>query len=266
MIARRTFVKQASLLGFLPATAFLDRARAAGSNSAIAETAFGKVRGVEVQGIKIFKGVPYGATTAGQNRFLPPANPAPWTGTRDALHYGPSAPQNDPGVARDLQRLTVSGENLLPETEDCLMLNLWIPAINDGRKRPVMFWCHGGGFSTGSASGSVYDGANLARRGEVVVVTINHRLNVLGFTYLAELGGADFAEFGDVGMLDIVHALRWVRANIEQFGGDPNTVTVFGQSGGGRKVGTLLAMPSAKGLFHRAIIESGAGIKGGDSD
>ncbi len=135
------------------------------------------------------------------------------------------------------------------------------PALKDGRKRPVLFWCHGGGFVSGSGSSPGTDGANLARRGDVVVVSINHRLNVLGFTYLAEFGGSEFAASGDAGMLDIVHALGWVRNNIEQFGGDPNTVMIFGQSGGGRKVGTLLAMPSAKGLFHRAVIESGPTIK-----
>jgi para-nitrobenzyl esterase len=143
------------------------------------------------------------------------------------------------------------------ESEDCLVLNVWTPGIADGRKRPVMFWCHGGGFSAGSGSTPGTDGTNLARRGDVVVVTINHRLNALGFTYLEELS----SESGDAGMLDIVHALKWVRNNIGQFGGDENNVTIFGQSGGGRKVGTLLAMPSAKGLFHRAIIESGPTIK-----
>src|SRR3989442_1022328 len=135
------------------------------------------------------------------------------------------------------------------------------PAVNDGRTRPVMLWCHGGGFATGSGSSPVTDGTNLARRGDMVVVTINHRLNVLGFTCLADIGVSDFAQSGDVGMLDIVHSLKWVRDNIAQFGGDPNMVTIFGQSGGGRKVATLLAMPSAKGLFHRAVIESGATIK-----
>ncbi len=141
------------------------------------------------------------------------------------------------------------------------MLNVWTPAVGDGGKRPVMVWCHGGGFATGSGSSPVTDGTNLARRGDVVVVSINHRLNVLGFTYLGDAGGREFAQSGDVGMLDIVHALKWVNANIARFGGDPANVTVFGQSGGGRKVATLLAMPSAKGLFHRAIIESGATLK-----
>jgi para-nitrobenzyl esterase len=260
MTNRRTFLKQTSLLAIAPACAGLARGQG-NQNFVIAETAFGKIRGEEVQGIKIFKGVPYGAATAGQNRFMPPANPAQWTGVRDALRYGPSAPQTNPGATRAVSPLAVASANLPPESEDCLVLNVWTPALKDGRKRPVLFWCHGGGFVSGSGSSPGTDGANLARRGDVVVVTINHRLNVLGFTYLAEFGGSDFAESGDAGMLDIVHALRWVRNNIEQFGGDPNTVMIFGQSGGGRKVGTLLAMPSAKGLFHRAVIESGPTIR-----
>jgi len=260
-IDRRDFFKQAWLLaattgGVLPTTVRADERR-----FVVAETKFGKIRGVDVLGIKVFKGVPYGASTAGQNRFLPPTNPAPWSGVRDALEYGLSAPQRNPAAVRAAGGLTVSGEGLAAETEDCLVLNVWTPALNDGRKRPVMFWCHGGGFVTGSGSAPGYDGTNLCRRGDVVVVTINHRLNVLGFTYLGDVGGADFAQSGDAGMLDIVHALSWVRDNIAQFGGDPNTVMVFGQSGGGRKVGTLLAMPSAKGLFHRAVIESGPTIQ-----
>ncbi|HLH44265.1 MAG TPA: carboxylesterase/lipase family protein [Bryobacteraceae bacterium] len=212
-----------------------------------AETSFGKIRGVERDGIKIFKGVPYGAPTGGKNRFLPPVDPAPWAGVRDALEYGPTAPQTSPPPAS--------------QSEDCLVLNVWTPAINDGRKRPVMFWCHGGHFQSGSGSSPGQDGTNLCRRGDVVVVTINHRLNALGFLYLAQLGGPDFASSGAAGMLDIVHALKWVNRNISEFGGDPGNVTIFGQSGGGRKVETLLAMPSAKGLFHRAIIESGATMK-----
>jgi para-nitrobenzyl esterase len=250
MMNRRIFLKQTSWLA-VPATVALVRAQSS-QNSVVAETTFGKIRGEEVQGIKTFKGVPYGASTAGKNRFMPPKDPAPWSGVRDALHYGPSTPQSDPAGTH---------AHVSAESEDCLVLNVWTPALKDGRKRPVLFWCHGGGFVSGSGSSPGTDGANLARRGDVVVVTINHRLNVLGFTYLAEFGGSDFASSGDAGMLDIVHALRWVRNNIEQFGGDPNTVMIFGQSGGGRKVGTLLAMPSAKGLFHRAVIESGPTIK-----
>ena len=257
---RREFLVQASAVATVSG-AFLRSAWGAQMNSVVADTGLGRVRGVDANGIKTFKGIPYGASTAGRNRFMPPVDPAKWAGVRDALEYGPSAPQNEPGVPVVTSDLNVAGAGLTAEGEDCLVLNVWTPAVNDGRKRPVMLWCHGGGFSSGSGASPITDGTNLARRGDVVVVTINHRINVLGFTYLGELGGVDFAQSGDVGMLDIVHALKWVRENIVQFGGDPNMVTIFGQSGGGRKVATLLAMPSAKGLFHRAIIESGPAIK-----
>ena len=256
--SRRDFIWHACVLA---ASGAAWRNAHAESQFATAETAFGRVRGVDLDGVKIFKGIPYGASTAGNRRFLPPENPARWTGVRDALEYGPSAPQREPGVDRGPSALAVAAAGLPAEGEDCLRLNIWTPAVGDGRKRPVMLCCHGGGFSTGSGSSPVTDGANLARRGDVVVVTINHRLNVLGYTCLGDLGGEEFAQSGAAGMLDIVHALKWVRDNIAQFGGDPGTVTVFGQSGGGRKVSTLLAMPAARGLFHRAIIESGATIK-----
>jgi para-nitrobenzyl esterase len=257
---RRDFITRACILGIGSGVAGL---RPAFGDDAyvVAETAFGRIRGVEQKGIKIFKGVPYGASTAGANRFMPPRNPAAWTGVRDALAFGPSAPQREPGVRRTASPLGVASAGLPDESEDCLVLNVWTPAIGDTRRRPVMLWCHGGGFATGSGSSPITDGANLARRGDVVVVTINHRLNVLGFTGLGEVAGAEFAESGDAGMLDVVHALGWVRDNISRFGGDPDTVMVFGQSGGGRKVATLLAMPSARGLFHRAVIESGATIR-----
>jgi len=258
--SRRDFLKHFSIFA-ATSPAMLRSAWAADTKYVVAETTFGKIRGVDADGIKIFKGVPYWASTAGKNRFMPPFDPARWTGIRDALTYGSSAPQTEPGRRRGASDLAVAAAGLPMESEDCLVLNLWTPALNDGRKRPVMFWCHGGGFSTGSGSSPVTEGKNLAERGDVVVVTINHRLNVLGFTNFGEMFGPDFAQSGDVGMLDIVHALRWVHDNISQFGGDPNLVTIFGQSGGGRKVGTLLAMPAAKGLFHRAIIESGPMIK-----
>ena len=266
---RREFLKHISALT-VSGGLFLDDLRAQDAEFVIAETDFGKIRGVDNNGIKIFKGIPYGASTAGSNRFMAPAEPADWSGVRDALAYGHSAPQRDPAAPPPQPGvLTISGENLPAEGEDCLVLNVWTPAVgsagDSGRKRPVMFWCHGGGFATGSGSSPDNDGTNLARRGDVVVVTINHRLNVLGFANLGEFSG-DLAASGDAGMLDIVQALKWVRANISQFGGDPNTVTIFGQSGGGRKVETLLAMPSAKGLFHRAIIESGAAVKVVDRD
>jgi para-nitrobenzyl esterase len=263
--SRRDFIKHGSLLAALGGSGMLRAPVCAQTHSYVeAETAFGRVRGADVEGIKTFKGIPYGASTAGRNRFMPPQDPAKWTGVRDALDYGPSAPQREPGVQPGEARLAVATAGLPAESEDCLVLNVWTPGLNGGAKRPVMLWCHGGGFSTGSGSSPVTDGTNLARRGDVVVVSINHRLNVLAFTYLGELvsgGGPELAQSGDVGMLDIVHALEWVHANIAEFGGDPDTVTVFGQSGGGRKVATLLAMPSAKGLFHRAIIESGATMK-----
>jgi len=259
-INRRLFIGQASLLA-AASSGLLRSAWAADPDYVFADTSFGRVRGVDVQGIKTFKGIPYGATTAGKNRFMPPTAPAKWTGVRDALAYGPSAPQRNPDAPAPAARLATATNGLPAEGEDCLVLNVWTPAVNDGRKRPVMFWCHGGGFATGSGSSPGTDGTNLARRGDVVVVSINHRLNVLGFTNLVEAFGRDYAQSGDVGMLDIVQALKWVRTNIERFGGDPNTVMIFGQSGGGRKVSTLLTMPSAKGLFHRAVIESGATIK-----
>lgn len=217
-----------------------------------ATTRFGRVRGRQLNGVNVFKGVPYGADTGGANRFMPPRDPTPWREYRDAFEYGPAAPQSDPASGRQQDG---------NESEDCLVLNVWTRGLNDGGKRPVMFWCHGGGFTTLSGSSPGYDGTNLCLRGDVVVVTINHRLNMLGFTHFGDLGGEDFAESGTVGMLDIVHALTWVRDNIEQFGGDPERVMIFGESGGGRKVATLLGMPAAKGLFHAAVIQSGATLQ-----
>jgi para-nitrobenzyl esterase len=267
--SRRNFLKHISSLA-ISGGVFLCDLNAQDASFVTAETAFGKIRGVDIAGIKIFKGIPYGASTAGTNRFMPPAEPADWSGVRDALAYGHSAPQRDPTAPPPQPgTISISGENLPPEGEDCLVLNIWTPAVGSAgssdRKRPVMFWCHGGGFATGSGSSPDNDGTNLARRGDVVVVTINHRLNVLGFANLSEFSD-DFAASGDAGMLDIFQALKWVRSNISQLGGDPNNVTIFGQSGGGRKVETLLAMPSAKGLFHRAIVESGAAVKVVDRD
>ena len=249
---RRTFVKQASLA--LAAAYASPWARLAGDDAAgvTATTAAGSVRGTVLEGINIFTGIPFGGTTAGKNRFMPPTKLVPWIGTRDALAYGPTAPQA-PGQSER--------RGAPPEGEDCLVLNVFTPAMTNGRRRPVMVWLHGGGFSSGSGSSAILEGSNLARTGDAVVVTINHRLNVFGFTYLGEAGGSDFALSGGVGMLDIVAALEWVRDNIDRFGGDPNLVTIFGQSGGGRKVATLMAMPGAKGLFHRAIIESGAVLR-----
>jgi para-nitrobenzyl esterase len=252
---RRSFFRQSSaLLASAQAGSFGRFALGADTADAIAETTYGKVRGTVSGDIKIFKGIPYGGNTGDKNRFMPPVKPVAWTGVRDALAFGPTAPQTvGEGRGRDGARP--------PESEDCLVLNVFTPSLSSGAKRPVMVWLHGGGFSTGSGSGAILDGANLALSGDVVVVSLNHRLNVLGFTYLGEQAGSDFALSGGVGLLDIVAALEWVRDNITHFGGDPNMITIFGQSGGGRKVATLMSMPSAQGLFHRAIVESGAVLR-----
>lgn len=225
----------------------------------IVETTAGKVRGKVTNSIFSFRGVPYGATTGGRNRFQPPTKPQPWANVRDALAYGNSSPQ--PARGASLLRDAIGDARAETEDDDCLYLNVWTPGLGDERKRPVLFWCHGGGFTMGSGSAGFYNGINLARRGDAVIVTINHRLGPLGFCYLAELAGEDYAASGNVGMLDIVAALEWVRDNIAAFGGDPGNVTIFGESGGGAKVSTLLAMPSAAGLFHRAIIQSGPGVQ-----
>ena len=253
---RRRFVKQASLLiagaHFGPSLKLLS---AMALENAIADTSAGRVRGTVIDRVNVFKGIPYGAPTSGKNRFMPPVKPAPWTGTRDALAFGPTAPQ-----AGDNSGTTAPGSPA-QQSEDCLVLNVFTPGLNDGRRRPVMVWLHGGGFSSGSGSGRILDGTSLAHTHDVVVVTLNHRLNVFGYTYLGDAMGSDFAPSGSVGLLDIVAALEWVRDNITGFGGDPGLVTIFGQSGGGRKVATLMSMPDAKGLFHRAVIESGAVLR-----
>jgi para-nitrobenzyl esterase len=226
------------------------------------ETGAGKIRGLTVAGIHAFKGIPYGAPTGGQNRFMPPLPPEPWAEMREAFAYAGHAPQWHSNVGgRPALPDLIGPSAQTHETEDCLTINLWTPGLGDGVKRPVMVWLHGGGFAFHSANWLVYDGTNLARRGDVVVVGVNHRLNILGHLHLAEIGGARYAHSGNAGMLDLIAALRWVRDNVERFGGDPDNVTIFGESGGGGKVSTLLAMPAARGLFHRAIIQSGAAIR-----
>jgi para-nitrobenzyl esterase len=227
----------------------------------VVETAAGKVRGYTRNGIFTFKGIPYAASTGGANRFLAPARPKPWTGVRSSLYYGQVCPQGPrTGWAVDENAFMFEWDDGQPG-EDCLRVNVWTPGINDNRKRPVLFWIHGGGYSAGSGQElKSYDGENLARHGDVVVVSVNHRLNSLGYLNLAEYGPR-WADSANVGMLDLVASLEWVRDNIGDFGGDRNSVTIFGQSGGGGKVGVLMAMPSAKGLFHKAIIESGSSLR-----
>lgn len=275
MISRRTVTKGMAGFGVAALGSFFKPARA-DSTSAQPEvpTAGGRVRGIESQGICRFLGIPYGATTGGAGRFMPPRPAPPWSGVLDATQFGDSCPQVPLGLSpfaraaagqappppNPVQKqLGAFFSRRLPEpaqSENCLVLNVWTPAA-DAAKRPVMVWLHGGGFAVGSGSGPTYEGAHLAKRGEVVVVTINHRLNGFGYLYLGELGGEAFAQSGNVGMLDVVAALQWVRDNISGFGGDPHNVTIFGESGGAGKVSVVCALPAAQGLFHKAIMQSG---------
>ena len=228
----------------------------------VAETASGKIRGTLEDGILNFKGIPYAAAPIGPLRFKPPVKATPWAGIRDTTQFGARAVQNDNAfnIAPAI-RAVFAEPPVEPVNEDCLFLNVWTPALDDAGDRPVMVWLHGGAFISGSGSAAWYDGANLARKGNVVVVTLNHRLGAFGYLHLAEIAGADFASSGNVGMLDIVAALEWVRDNIARFGGDAENVTIFGESGGGAKSCMLMAMPAAQGLFHKAIVQSGPSVE-----
>ena len=227
-----------------------------GVPGATVETTAGKVRGLVIEKIQAFKGVPYGASTAGARRFLPPVKVQRWTGVRDAFETGLRSPLIDSVLVPEWAPLNLRE----PMGEDCLNLNLWTPGATTVDKRPVMVWLHGGGYSAGSPNMIPYDGANLARKHDVVVVGLTHRLNVFGFAYLAELGGEKYADASNTGMKDIIAGLEWIRDNITSFGGDPGNITIFGQSGGAGKVSTLLGMPAAQGLFHRAIAQSGSAV------
>ena len=254
-LSRRQLIQSAALAA---GAAFIDIPAFAQSGvGATVETLYGKIRGKVNIGIHSFKGIPYGASTAGVNRFMPTVKPQPWTGVRDAFEFGHQSPQN----MRFTEVLSPQADPNEGFDEDCLVLNVWTPEANDSRKRPVMFWCHGGGFAQESGSWPWIDGEALARRGDMVVVTINHRLNIFGYLHLGDIGGEKYAASGNAGMLDLVAGLEWVRDNIVQFGGDPDNVMIFGESGGGAKVCSLLAMPAAKGLFHRAAIQSGSWLR-----
>ncbi|HLZ75668.1 carboxylesterase/lipase family protein [Phenylobacterium sp.] len=239
-----------------------DLALAPLTHSDVVATSNGPVRGYVEERLDVFKGLRYGAPPTGAARFKPPSYPAPWTEPAEATAYG--APAIQSGLAPG-ERRTSPGDPPAPDepasSEDCLFLNVWTPGL-DSKARPVMVWLHGGGFANGSGGAAMYDGGALARKGDVVTVTVNHRLNVFGYLHLGEVFGPDYAQSGIAGMLDIVQALEWVLDNIAAFGGDPGDVTIFGESGGGWKVSLLMAMPGARGLFHKAVIQSGPGLTG----
>ena len=217
--------------------------------SAIVETRCGRIQGSEEGGLEVFRGIPFAAPPVGALRFAAPQPPEPWAGVRECTAFAGSAPQSP-------IMLPLPGMDVGSQDEDCLYLNVWTPA-SDGARRPVLVWIHGGGFVIGSGSQTIYDGSRLAKRGDVVVVTVNYRLGALGFLHLADLC-PDLDAASNCGIRDQVAALEWVRDNIEALGGDPDAITIFGESAGGMSVGTLLGTPSAKGLFARAIPQSGA--------
>ena len=255
---RRDFISYSAIAG---AGLMIDSpfalAQGARTPGATVKTTEGQLRGYVEDKVQIFKGVPYGASTAGAGRFMPPQKPKAWTGVRDAFAWGQRAPQIVGGEPAEM----LPTDPREAQGEDCLVMNIWTPSAARGGKRPVMVWFHGGGFASGSGSYSIYSGKELARKHDAVAISVNHRLNIFGFLYLAEYGGK-WANASNAGILDGVRALEWIRDNIAEFGGDPGNVTIFGQSGGAGKVATLMAMPSAKGLFHRAIMESGANVAG----
>lgn len=270
MISRRR-VLQGTGLGVVAAVARpLALAAATEEAAPLAKTNAGQVSGYWSRKVMAFKGIPYGADTQ-TTRFQAPKPVAAWTGVKACTEWAPRAPQQapdrkaaDPAAAGFQVMEGAPVRYHLPadegsQSEDCLHLNVWTPAVRDGKKRPVLFYIHGGAYNNGTANAALYDGTRLAERGDVVVVTVNHRLNAFGFLYLADLPGlaARYRESGNAGMLDLVLALQWVRDNIAEFGGDPGCVTIFGQSGGGAKCATLMAMPSAVGLFHRVVTMSG---------
>ncbi|ADF53789.1 MAG: carboxylesterase/lipase family protein [Zunongwangia sp.] len=234
-----------------------------GEDIAVAPTAYGKVKGFVLRGINVFRGIPYGADTSGKNRFMPPQPPEPWEDVRPAVFYGNSAPQDIYDRSPESYSAFVDHWNYDVLSEDCLRLNIWTPKL-DSAKRPVLVWLHGGGFSRGNGiEQDGYDGENIAREGDIVYCSINHRLGPLGFTNLAGIDGK-FKDSGNVGMLDIVAALRWVNENISAFGGDPENVTIMGQSGGGAKVCNIASMPMARGLVHKGVALSGSATHGLD--
>jgi len=257
---RRTLLQTAALLGLgtLGPVSMAQDLRLARPGATV-RTRQGSVRGLVREDIQQFWDLPYGASTAGVNRFMPPKPPVTWSGERDHFKVGTRSFQQ-PGVGEP-SPVVLAMNRLEEESEDCLRLNVFTPAA-DNRARPVMVWMHGGGFTSGSGNYLVYDGTWLAKKEDVVVVSVTHRLNIFGFLHMADIGGEQWAGATNAGMQDLVAALQWVQDNIAAFGGDPDRVTIFGQSGGGGKTTTLMAMPSASGLYHRSIAQSGSAIRG----
>jgi para-nitrobenzyl esterase len=253
-LTRRGFLSQSSLafLSLIASRSYPARADSGKEETIEIETTYGRIRGLRTNGLSTFKGIPYGGSVSGGNRFKAALRLQPWKGVRDALKSGPPSLQPSP-------RPSFGTSEGMP-AEDCLYLNVWTPAV-DGRKRPVMFYSHGGGFTVGSGGAPYQDASNLARAWDVVVVATNHRLGVMGFLYLGELGGEEYATSGNQGLLDICDGLKWVHDNIASFGGDPDNVMIFGESGGGAKTSCLYAMPVAAPYFNKASIESGPGIR-----
>ncbi|HSE36388.1 MAG TPA: carboxylesterase/lipase family protein [Blastocatellia bacterium] len=238
------------------------QARPASQLFHVVETTSGKVQGIATAGIKEFKGIPYGAPTGGKNRFMPPKKPAPWSGVRECFAHGQCSPQTYSSLRSEYGMMIAWDQQSGGMGEDCLVLNVWTPGVNDGAKRAVLVSFHGGGYTTGSGNAPGFDGAQLALFGDVVVVTVNHRLASFGYTHLTDLGAPpEFAYSGVAGIMDLVASLQWVHDNIANFGGDPSRVMIFGQSGGGAKTTTILATPSAKGLFHRSAVQSGSSLR-----
>ncbi|HVF17236.1 MAG TPA: carboxylesterase family protein [Steroidobacteraceae bacterium] len=248
MISRRNFISAGAVLTLGTLSSRLAFAQT--GRDPLVEIAQGRVRGrIATNGVHVFKGMRYAAAAAGPLRFMPPTPPPTWAGVQDAFDYGDQSPQARGSLAASQAM-----------SDDCLRINVWTPALDTG-KRPVLLWFHGGGFEAGSGSSPLYDGTRIARRGDVVIATINHRLNVFGHCYLGGVLGNDFAQSGNVGYLDLIASMKWVKENISRFGGDPNNVMIYGQSGGGRKVSLCYAGKDAQGLYHKGVVQSGSHLK-----
>ena len=259
--SRRDFLKNVSLVttGLVAAPSIV----LAQGTGDVAETTKGRVRGVTIDGIKWFRGIPYGADTSGRNRFMPPKEVAAWPGVRDCTDWGHVAPQRINPNPSAYTKYVGWNNYRGGMSEDCLQVNVWTPATRDDGNRAVLFIIHGGGYTSGSGNLEALEGQHMAKLADLVVVTVTHRLGALGYLDLSSFGGEELASSANVGLMDLVQALEWVRDNIANFGGDPDNVTITGQSGGGGKCCHLMAMPSAQGLFHKVAVQSGSTLTTG---